>query len=630
MSSGPAPHPRYCDVVMKGGITSGVVYPRAVTEIARHFGLKSVGGTSAGAIAAAAAAAAEARRVSGKGAAGFDALDALPAFLQAHNASGHTNLFTMFQPHRRTRRLFNTLTATLDSSSSWSAACFFIAAAMWNHLFFAVIGAAPGAYLIWRAWDSSADLATIVATLGWILFVTGLVAAPVIAFALKFLWRVPAHFFGLCSGMPTSPHEPSVTAGGSRPEALVEWLTHYLNDVAGLQPNGSPLTFGQLWQPAAPAGTAPPAGTPRAVNLQMISTCLSWGRPFRLPFQDEAEAKENRFYFLRSEFDQLFPATVVDWLVSHPRDSKLPQRWRDAGYVPFPDPWNLPVVVATRMSLSFPLLLSAIPLHAYEHGTGDDYVQQHPPTRCWFSDGGLCSNFPMHLFDAPIPRWPTFAINLMSKPAGTPAEELAKPWMPASNGQGIQETRHHFDNVFTFLWTIIGTMQNWSDNSVSRLPGYRDRIAHVKLTPDEGGLNLNMPKQRIDDLCQRGAATGREFVRRFGTDDEPVMNWPNHRWLRVRSMIASIEEMADRIDRACAEPLPPDADFETWIRDTPLEAAPSYQWTNQGQRDKALRTLAALRQVSAMWREETPGSQRVSAGDGAPRPRPELRPRARI
>ena len=48
-----------CDLIMKGGITSGIVYPLAITEIAKAFRLRSIGGTSAGAIAAAAAAAAE-------------------------------------------------------------------------------------------------------------------------------------------------------------------------------------------------------------------------------------------------------------------------------------------------------------------------------------------------------------------------------------------------------------------------------------------------------------------------------------------------------------------------------------------------------------------------------------------
>jgi hypothetical protein len=47
---------------MKGGITSGVIYPLAVCELAQTYRLRSVGGASAGAIAAAAEAAAEVGR----------------------------------------------------------------------------------------------------------------------------------------------------------------------------------------------------------------------------------------------------------------------------------------------------------------------------------------------------------------------------------------------------------------------------------------------------------------------------------------------------------------------------------------------------------------------------------------
>ena len=39
---------RFCDMVMKGGITSGVVYPLAVTKLAERFVFKNIGGTSAG------------------------------------------------------------------------------------------------------------------------------------------------------------------------------------------------------------------------------------------------------------------------------------------------------------------------------------------------------------------------------------------------------------------------------------------------------------------------------------------------------------------------------------------------------------------------------------------------------
>ena len=74
---------------MKGGITSGVVYPHAICELARTYRFVDVGGTSAGAIAAAAAAAAE----HGRERDGFRKLAALPAWIGEGD-----NLFRLFQP----------------------------------------------------------------------------------------------------------------------------------------------------------------------------------------------------------------------------------------------------------------------------------------------------------------------------------------------------------------------------------------------------------------------------------------------------------------------------------------------------------------------------------------------------
>ena len=40
---------RFFDLIMKGGVTSGVVYPPAIHHIAREGYLHGIGGTSAGA-----------------------------------------------------------------------------------------------------------------------------------------------------------------------------------------------------------------------------------------------------------------------------------------------------------------------------------------------------------------------------------------------------------------------------------------------------------------------------------------------------------------------------------------------------------------------------------------------------
>src|SRR5688500_15220525 len=89
-----------CDLVMKGGITSGVVYPGAVCELAKDFQFASIGGTSAGAIAAALTAAAEYRRQNGSSA-GFDELATLPHWL-AGGEGKVSRLLTLFRPHEET------------------------------------------------------------------------------------------------------------------------------------------------------------------------------------------------------------------------------------------------------------------------------------------------------------------------------------------------------------------------------------------------------------------------------------------------------------------------------------------------------------------------------------------------
>ena len=61
-----APRPECeCDVVMKGGITSGVLYPTALYAIGQRYRIRGVGGASAGAIGAALGAAAEYGRAGG-------------------------------------------------------------------------------------------------------------------------------------------------------------------------------------------------------------------------------------------------------------------------------------------------------------------------------------------------------------------------------------------------------------------------------------------------------------------------------------------------------------------------------------------------------------------------------------
>src|SRR5262249_13208051 len=208
-------------------------------------------------------------------------------------------------------------------------------------------------------------------------------------------------------------------------------------------------------------------------------TNLTHGRPYRLPFQQDV------FFFDPAEFRTLFPAHVVDWMVAHPRSSDDARR--PGPLCPLPRAADMPVIVAARMSLSFPILISAVPLYAVDYSRAGE--QDRKPTRCWFSDGGISSNFPVHFFDSILPRWPTFAINLRRFQADRQTEEQAV-WMPADNREGIGENWNLFETdpekqLTGFVAAILQSMQNWNDNTQLVIPGYRDRIVHVALKDDE-------------------------------------------------------------------------------------------------------------------------------------------------
>lgn len=99
-----------CDIVMAGGVTSGIVYPGAIAVIARRYIFRSIGGTSVGAMAAAATAAAEYGRRTGKNPTSFDRIATLSHTLADTAADGHSRLFHLFTPEPATKPLLALVT----------------------------------------------------------------------------------------------------------------------------------------------------------------------------------------------------------------------------------------------------------------------------------------------------------------------------------------------------------------------------------------------------------------------------------------------------------------------------------------------------------------------------------------
>jgi hypothetical protein len=607
---------RYCDLVMKGGITSGVAYPLASVELAKHFTLRNIGGTSVGAIAAAFAAAAEHAR--GQHGAGFDALEKLPAWFAERAPNGQTNLFALFRPDPATAPLFNLFQSHMRTrgQSRLNRALKVARASIIGFPRQAALGAIPGlllaAIVLAFGGDAAGNGIVLAAAL---LAAAGMIGAGAMLMAGRAAGRVltravPANFYGICSG--AAPPGP-----GEGP-ALTEWIAETIDRIAGRDPaKDPPLTFGDLWGEDRENG----------VNLQMMTTNLTQGRPMRVPFDDPGQKGIGQYYFDPEEMRRLFPERVVEWMIAHA--AQAGQTQLPMNLIRLPKARDLPVVVAVRLSVSYPLLLSAVPLYTHDW-TRERAKDRLQPDRCWFSDGGLSSNFPVHFFDNPLPRWPTFAINFRPPHPDMP-EELV--WMPKSNRDRGIAIWNRFDagrapTLGGFLSTIKDVTQNWADNEQVRVPGFRDRIVHITLMPGEGGVNLDMPPEMIRDIGERGRIAGQTLAERFasGPHWEVSEAWEAHRWVRFRSSMYALEGALRNFEKGLRDILPGDKPYELLAARAKGDPPLAFPWWNEKQKQFALESTKALRDIVAMWRLPFQTFGPADEDDpGPPEPTPEMR-----
>jgi predicted acylesterase/phospholipase RssA len=556
------PERKKCDIVLEGGITSGAVYPGFVCKLAEYYDFQSIGGTSAGAIAAALGAAAQYARNLGKATA-FDAVAQVPAWLGAKSAAGKgTNLFSLFQPSAATTALFDLATSLLVPG--WIPKLEAWASVLWLEL---ALGLLPGALLAYLAWhDPSWPLGILIVFVALLLSAASVAIVVLLSLAVR-IGKLGKHHFGLCTGYAAESPE--------KPYALVPWLNEQINTIAGKDAT-EPLTFGDL--------------KAQGINLRMMTTCFTWGRPFTMPFEQRI------FYFCPMTFRDYFPEEVVVWMERHPPQNLTPSHEPIdlRGYLPLPDENDLPVIVATRLSLSFPGLFCAVPLAAVDfslrrcaqgevatnsaQGGSLGHDEARTPEVVWFTDGGICNNFPLHLFDGPLPLWPTFGIQLADIRADRPADE-GRAWVPNSNGSAMQPrfTRIQAESglfkplaqIGAVAGAIIDSARNWVNSLQSVVPGYRDRIVHVYLTKKEGGLNLNMSTQLVANLSNYGADAAQRLIDHFihGLDNglPTIMTWENQRWVRYRSSITLLETFLKGFATAMNNPEPGDPRYSTLI-----------------------------------------------------------------
>jgi len=617
---------KYCDIVMKGGITSGVVYPNAVLALSRRFRFKNIGGTSAGAIAAAATAAAargDRAKVTGSalahdaGKVGFEGLETV-----ARRLSTEGFIYGLFQPTSGAGGAYRLLVKLVGKDSVLSKfACFastLLAVAPLEIAAILVVFLGVG----WLAAGWAGIGAAILPSL--------LCAAigGTVATAMRVAGVARANMLGLCSGL---------RAPGSPNQGLTEWLHQVLQELSG-KPVGEPLTFTDLWNADRYDGEPK---TDQAVNLQMITTGVSHHEPRTLPFLN------TRFWFLREDFDRLFPRQVVDWMVAQGGGGEVVG---GKTYYRLPADGDLPVLVGMRMSLSFPLLISAVPLYepaawAERSAAAADGETAAGGTRreknlgestdglatgggrsrgkvsafrvCWFSDGGISSNFPIHLFDSPLPLWPTFAIDLVYPETDDRGPAKKAVYLPPDNNQGWRRIYQPIaagtgaGEIAGFLFAIVGTMQNWRDLIQSRAPGNRERIVHVSLDPDEGGMNLNMPQTVLDSISEKGTQAGEAFG---------GFSFANHYWIRWRNLASALQRYTIKVAQSVgSEPKIPDYRDAYATAQSGNPPPVSYKFSSEDQRRKAEALLAELAEKGHDWHDLGPDFTQ-----GAPRPLPQM------
>jgi predicted acylesterase/phospholipase RssA len=602
---------KQCDLVMAGGITSGVVFPPAIAAMAKDYRFKSVGGASAGAIAAAGAAAAEFGRQSGHAG----------SFKLLADAQGDLarNLAALFQPAPDVAALMGFARDMLNAApglagGSWSlrAAAGLIGRIVYlgaKH-FPAFCGISALAFLalslpFYIASFSSfvfsalgvvgTFLIAVAAVLTLLLFI---LAAIVIA-VVFYLNRLKAHDFGLC---------PGPKQAGSAADGLMDWVAELIERAAGRiapdakpQAGHAPLTFSDL--EAAPCD----------VTLRMMTSNLSLGVGYALP-----SLGMKAYFFKKSEIAKVLPAWAAESMSADaPRaldaKSDAPLSHEGEDLFEFPTGGKMPVIAAVRMSLCFPVLFTAFPLYRQEFGKRDENaaaVKEDPVRRVLFSDGGITSNFPSRFFDKLVPSRPTFGISLEDLQEGASAKIEAGPgdgrvYLPFDARKGGQFEIKEIASLAKFLGAVVNTAREWQDRKQARLPGWRERIARIYVAKDEGGLNLDMPPDLVMKLGSYGARAGGLLCGTAATAppaDDANFIFADHQWRRFLIAYGQTETLLGELNEA----------WSHGVRQEILATSAnpgSFKDVSQSARAKMISRMDALAELGGVWKSQPVGAK---------------------
>jgi NTE family protein len=162
---------------------------------------------------------------------------------------------------------------------------------------------------------------------------------------------------------------------------------------------------------------------------------------------------------------------------------------RDAPALGIEDPDDIDVAKAVRMSMSIPIFFE--PVKWPNSQTGEEHL---------IVDGGMLSNFPVWLFDAPEPQWPTFGMKLVQEPRVPIGEALTEP-VPRG---GVMQ-------VIGYLRSLVDTMMAAHDRLYIDQHDFDRRTIGID-TLGVGTTEFDLSQERALALYESGRAAAEKFL----------------------------------------------------------------------------------------------------------------------
>ena len=216
------------------------------------------------------------------------------------------------------------------------------------------------------------------------------------------------------------------------------------------------------------------------------------GEAFSAWMRDLLEAKGVRTFgdLVRRKDVELkyrYKAQVIASDVTKRRLLVLP---RDAPKLGIEDPDGINVALAVRMSMSIPIFFE--PVRFDNPQTGEEHL---------IVDGGMLSNFPVWLFDAEEPQWPTFGLKLIQKDPKAPV---------AGDFPEREAPRGGISEVLEYLRSLVDTMMAAHDRLYIEESEFDRTIAIDTL--GVGTTEFDLSSERAMDLFESGRVVAEKFL----------------------------------------------------------------------------------------------------------------------